>query len=89
MENLDLKKRTIGKLYYRDGEYCETEVVTVGTFAYKNTTGIKIQFSRINPQYPNREKNFQTVVIKESQYNDFVDLIRAALDQCAKYVDHE
>lgn len=88
MENPNFKQKTIGKLYYQHDETFEKYVVTVGAFAFKNETCIKIQSSRINPQYPNREKNFQTVVINESEYNDFVDLLRAALDQCAKYVEN-
>lgn len=90
MENLDLQSKTIGKLYRAHEGLNETEVITVRTFVYKNETRIALQYSRFSDYYKKskREKDYRILVIREDQFNDFVDLLRAALDQCAKYVEN-
>ena len=87
----DLETKTIGKLYRRYDELSETEVITVKTYVWRNETRIMIQFSRISDYFKKakKEKHFNTVVIHENQYNDFVDLLRNALDQCANYIENE
>lgn len=93
-------RKQIGKLYdwptYKD----EANVVTVETYyrkyeeneiddnGKKSYSCLIITYSHLNPKY-RREKHIKEVIIEENQYNDFVDLLRAALDDIANKVENE
>jgi len=88
-------KTVIGKLYRDIDVYSETDVITVDTFfwrrKYSDGAYIRIHMAKLSNYYKNveKEKGRVSIIIHESQFNDFVDLLRAALDNIVTQVENE
>ena len=93
-------RKQIGKLYYWPTYTNEANVITLETYyrkyeenqiddnGKKSYSCLIITYSHLNPKY-RREKHIKEVVIEENQFNDFIDLLRAGLDDLANKVENE